>query len=105
MIESSEPISENPAIAHCMNAWQRIYSQQRAKGATNLSASAFAAPAYRKAMPPLSGRENISDFVACVAQGILIDAIDGNDASKLLYAAQVAFATVRRQPSVPKAAA
>jgi hypothetical protein len=41
-------------------------------------------------MPPLSGHENIRDFIACVAQGILIEAISGSDGARLLYAAQVA---------------
>ena len=41
-------------------------------------------------MPPLSGHENICDFIACVAHGILIEAISGSDGARLLYAAQVA---------------
>jgi hypothetical protein len=102
--EATSTIPENPAIARCMIEWQRVYREQRAKKESSFSASLVAAEAYRKAMPPLSGRENISDFIACVAHGMLIEAIGGNDATKLLYAAQVALATLRRQPAPAKAA-
>ena len=46
--------------------------------------------AYREAMPPLSGAQNIRDFIACVAHGMLMDVFSSEEASKLLYAAQVA---------------
>ena len=51
--------------------------------------------AYRSAMPPLTGPENIRDFIACTAHGMLIEAIDGPDAARLLYAAQIANGTLR----------
>ena len=46
--------------------------------------------AYREALPPLRGAENISDFIACVAHGMALDVFDTKEASKMLYAAQVA---------------
>ncbi|HUD57072.1 MAG TPA: hypothetical protein VMR02_17705 [Terracidiphilus sp.] len=46
--------------------------------------------AYREALPPLCGTGNIRDFIACVAHGIALDVFDVREASKLLYAAQVA---------------
>jgi hypothetical protein len=104
MTEASNPIPENAAIARCMSEWQRVYREKRAKKESSFSASREAAPAYRRAMPPLSGQENISDFIACVAHGMLIGAINGTDGTKLLYAAQVALGTIRRQPSTPKTA-
>jgi hypothetical protein len=56
-------------------------------------------------MPPLSGYENIRDFIACVAHAMLIGAIQSEQGSKLLYAAQVALCTVRNQPAPSKSAA
>jgi hypothetical protein len=53
-------------------------------------------------LPPLSGFENIRDFIACVAHAMLIGAIMDNLGTKLLYAAQIALTTVRRQPASPK---
>jgi hypothetical protein len=88
-----------------MREWQRVYREKRAKKESSFSASRDAAPAYRRAMPPLSGQKNIPDFIACVAHGMLIGAIDGKDGTKLLYAAQVTLATLRRESSPPKAAA
>jgi hypothetical protein len=57
-------------------------------------------------MPPLLGAENIRDFIACVAHGMLIGVIENKDATKLLYAAQVAFsAQSRTEPKrIPKSA-
>jgi hypothetical protein len=46
--------------------------------------------AYREALPPLRGAENIRDFIACVAHGMAIEVFDTREASKMLYAAQVA---------------
>jgi hypothetical protein len=58
-------------------------------------------------MPPLLGAENIREFIACVAHGMLIGAIENKDATRLLYAAQVAFsAQSRAEPKrTPKSAA
>jgi hypothetical protein len=74
-----------------------------AKGEHWMPAARSAGQAYRKAMPTLTGQENIENFIACVAHGMLIGAIEGNDATKLLYAAQVALSTLQRQSSRPKA--
>jgi hypothetical protein len=51
-----------------------------------------AGEAYRALLPPLTTRENCRDFIACVAQGILLGAIADKNSGKLLYAAQVALA-------------
>ena len=46
-------------------------------------------------MPPLSTRDCCRDFIACVAQGILLGAVSEKDGGKLLYAAQVALAAAK----------
>ena len=61
-----------------------------------------AGPAYCRALPPLAGYESIRDFVACVAHGILINAIPEKRANQLLYAAQVALATLHHEPKPGK---
>jgi len=104
MTESSSPIPEIPAVANCYAAWQRVYKAEMAKGEHWINASKSAGLSYRKAIPLLSGQANIPDFVACVAHGMLIGAIEGKNGTKLLYAAQVALTTLRRQTSPPKAA-
>jgi hypothetical protein len=97
--QPSSAATANPAVARCLSAWEPVHKAELARGHHRITAARVAAPFYRNAMPPLRGHENICDFVACAAHGILIGAIDGNSAGKLLYAAQVALATTRRQPA------
>jgi hypothetical protein len=54
-------------------------------------------------MPPLSTRASCRDFIACVAQGILLGAISEKDGGKLLYAAQVALAAANVERNLPDA--
>ena len=95
---------ENPAVARCMSAWTCAYKAEIAISKSNYSASEEAKKAYRNAMPRLFGYENICNFIACVAHGILIGAIERDNSTKLLYAAQVALSSVHR-PAPPKPAA
>lgn len=99
----SSSVSADSAVARCSGAWLRVYKEQVAKGKT--CPHMDAAKAYRSAMPLLSGHENIRDFVACVAHGVLFGSIDESQSSKLLYAAQVALSTMRSQPSPRKSGA
>lgn len=92
----------NPAVALCWSAWQRVFKAEMAKGEHDFLAVKVAHRAYRNAMPTLSGQENISDFIACVAHGMLVGAIDATVGAKLLYAAQVAVGMNRKQPGAPK---
>jgi hypothetical protein len=46
--------------------------------------------AFQKSLPPLTGVENIRNFIACVAHGMLVGAILSPDGARLLYAAQIA---------------
>jgi hypothetical protein len=49
-------------------------------------------------MPPLIGYNNICDFIACTTQGIILCVFREAEASRLLYAAQIALSTLSRQP-------
>jgi hypothetical protein len=105
--EVSESIAapENPAIAHCMSVWSRAYKIAEKTGRSDIYIEHESGIAYRHAMPPLTGEENIRDFIACVAQGMLIGAIAGPDGARLLYAAQVAHTTVTKEGVTQKSAA
>jgi len=89
-LDPSTPAATNPAIARCLQAYtdarKAALSAKKDEWDTNRDAKAT----YRNAMPPLTGARNIRDFVACVAHAIVLNAIDGSDATRLLYAAQVA---------------
>ena len=83
---------DNPAVAHCSQIWDRVFTKfSRRKDYQEEQAVAQADHAYRMAMPPLVGYENICDFIACVGYGILADVFVEGQGTKLLYAAQVAL--------------
>jgi hypothetical protein len=88
------PSFKHPAVAHCTEIWQKIHNATLKKTREVHTAERCAGTAYRLAMPPLAGYENICDFIACTTYGILLGAISEEDSSRLLYAAQVALATI-----------
>ena len=91
-VGESNPAFSNPAVARCCKAWKKVYRAAMAEKNYEAGAAKKAGEAYRAAMPPLASREDCRDFIACVAQGILIGAIADKNGGKLLYAAQVALA-------------
>ncbi len=58
--------------------------------------------AFREAMPTLAGHDNIRDFIACVAGGMLSEIINANEGAKFLYAAQVASGALNRDTARQK---
>jgi hypothetical protein len=89
-LNPSCPAASNPAIARCLQAYadarKAALSAKKLEWDVNRDAKA----AYRNAMPPLTGARNIRDFVTCVAHAMALNAIDGPDGARLLYAAQAA---------------
>ncbi len=106
-IETKIPFAAatNPGVARCVCAWIRVNKAERAKGKDKYDATKAANRAYLDAMPPLSGDENIRDFIACVTHAIISDIMRDDTGTKLLYAAQVAHTTTRGQAKAPKSAA
>jgi len=105
----SKSSSPNAALRHCRAAWQRAFDEYIADHDDDnhyrVCATEPAAEAYRNAMPLLAGYEGIRDFVACAAHGILLGTIPKESANQVLYAAQVALATLSHQPRPPKSPA
>ena len=101
-----DPKKSRAAIKRCCAAWQRAYNASlqgtQRTGIDEVFAAHAAGPAYCRAMPPLGGYENIRDFIACAAHGILIEAIPAKRANQLLSAAQVALAALHFEPKSPK---
>ena len=89
--DPSSPALSNFAIARCTTAWEKAYRAQIDKDGFESDAVREAGQAFRAAMPPLTTRDHCRDFIACVAQGMLLGAISEKNAGKLLYAAQVAL--------------
>jgi len=68
---------DNSAVARCCDAYARVFQEVTASGKGVIGATIAADKAYRNAMPAPSGPDKIRDFIACVAQGMLINAIKG----------------------------
>jgi hypothetical protein len=102
------PASSNSkaAIRRCRAAWKRafdIYIESEGDNFfTRKGAAENANPVYCAAMPVLDSPENIRDFIACTAHGILIGAIPAERSGQLLYAAQVALSFHQFQAKASK---
>jgi len=93
------PTSTNPAVQRCLDAWHDIFDDLTAAGKEEWAASKPAHKAYRRAMPDPESEQSIQDFIACISRGILIGAIDDQNAARLLYAAQVARQAQPKSPA------
>jgi hypothetical protein len=93
--------SHNLAVLHCCEARRHSVEASHAACRDGYDTRVLAIQAYRDAMPDLSGYENIRDFIACTAHGMIIDVIDATEGTKLLYAAQVALGALQNQPKTP----
>jgi hypothetical protein len=72
--------------------WESARLEALNQGKHIVFAGVAAHKAFQKALPTLTGLENIRNFIACVAHGMLIGAILFPDGARLLYAAQIARA-------------
>jgi len=95
--DSLNPALANPAVARCCEAWKRVCDAELQSGTHHVVAEYEANKIFRYTMPPLTSQQNIADYIACVAYGIAIGAINQQDGTRLLYAAQVAISALRRQ--------
>jgi hypothetical protein len=66
------PSLKNPAVALCTEVWLKIHAATLKQTRNVYTAKSCAGKAYRLAMPPLSGYQNICDFIACAAYGMLL---------------------------------
>jgi hypothetical protein len=95
------PALKNLAVARCAQAWDKTYRLARAAGRTEYGAGEQAGLAFRQAMPLLSGRHDIGDFLACVTFGMLIEAISEAYGSRLIYLVRIALTTMPKQAKEP----
>jgi hypothetical protein len=109
-----EPSVPNPAVIRCSQAMEQAFRDIRSRFAEGGDesedecqnrAAVAAQRAYCQAMPSLSGAENIRNFIACVANGMLLEVFTGAESTRLLYAAQVAGSIARSQAAQSKLSA
>lgn len=96
------PTSNIPAVRLCCEAYLAMHQACIAAGDGNVFSGLDAEKAYRAAMPPLSGHQNISGFIACTAHGVSIGAINSAQAKQYFAAAKAALATLRSQSEALK---
>jgi hypothetical protein len=95
----------NEALDRCMKAWQRTFdlasidpdddSLAPPDDDSTYFASKQASLAFRDAMPPLAGYENIRDFIACTTYAMLKRIFDKGECQQLFGAAKIAMALLR----------
>jgi len=97
-----QPALKNPAVALCNEAWGKIFKAALDQKFDLDGAEHFAGEAYRRAIPPLSGYQNVCDFKACIGYGMLLGAIKPETGTKLLYAAQLALGAIPKKARTQK---
>jgi hypothetical protein len=89
--DPSSPALSNSAVARCTLAWEKAFREAAEEDGCLGKPLDDASDAFRAAMPPLTSRDNCRDFVACVAQGMLLGVFSDKNSTKLLYAVQIAL--------------
>jgi hypothetical protein len=95
----SNPASEphpNAAVQRCCDVYYQTFAARRAAGDKNAEDKANAA--FKNALPYLTSRAGIRDFIACVAQGMVLRVFWHDEGPKLIVAAKAALAAVPNQP-------
>jgi hypothetical protein len=90
-----QPLSAS--ARNCQTIYLAAFQDALAQGQKPGEARSHAAAAYRLAMPVLTDRQAIHDAIACTAQGLVLRVFTGQEASALLYAAQVAISLIRQE--------
>jgi hypothetical protein len=82
----------NADVERCIRAWNRAYKKARQDDdKSEYEREKAGNKAFLAAMPPLAGRENIRNFIACVALAAVRHMVFQKEVTQLLYAAQVAI--------------
>ena len=92
----------NMAVERCTSAFVQAAEKATTEGRSTDMSRKAAQLAYAMSIPPLTGADSIGDFIACVTHGMLLGAIPGSDATRLLYAAQVAHSAFPKRKNLMK---
>jgi hypothetical protein len=91
------PGHRNPAVKRCQHEFERTFREEMRSGHSKFESRETAKLAFRCALPDLIGIDNIRDFIACLSAGLAVGILDHRDATRLLYAAQIAIAAAPRE--------
>ncbi len=91
--------SGKEAIEICLEAWNRGHDEQaKDEDSTEYDCGQAGNLAYLKATPPLSGYQNICDFIACINYGSMTDIVRHRDAKIYLENARIALSALCHRP-------
>jgi hypothetical protein len=91
------PALENPAVAQCQVSWERAYRREMKLTKSRMLARKEARDAFHRALPALSGLENIGNFISCVAFAIATGVFVDSAEARLLDDAQLALHALARR--------
>jgi hypothetical protein len=92
---------DDKAVVSCMRAWNYAYKKEAAnlgEGESDYPAEKAANQAYLRETPPLSGHENICDFIACINFASMTGIVTHREAAHYLANARIALAALSLQP-------
>ncbi|KAA6464538.1 hypothetical protein DYQ86_00775 [Acidobacteria bacterium AB60] len=84
------------AVERCLAAYKQAYRAAGTLGADQDTRHDAACHAYRLALPRTETPTDIQAFINCVTYGMALGAIDREESTHLLYAAQVSLSAARR---------
>jgi hypothetical protein len=91
--------SGKEAIASCMRSWNYAYKKRaEEKHPSEYECEKAGSKAYLNAVPPLSGLENICDFIACINYASMRGVVTHSDATHYLANARIALAALSLRP-------
>jgi hypothetical protein len=100
---------QESAVDRCARAWKRTYElasllprKERHEQEYDSFANGESARAFRDAMPPLVGFQNIQDYIGCVAYAQLHDIFTVPECQRLFDTAKFALTVVRVDPNNKK---
>lgn len=85
---------KDDAVQVCEKAQSRAEAASLAAGDTAVWARHIGRVAYKGAMPSLQSKAEVLSYIGCVARGIALGLFSNEDASHLLYAAQIAISVL-----------
>jgi hypothetical protein len=97
--QDSGPVLRSLAVERCKKSWDHTYNSSLKRQKSVAVARLDASDAYRLAMPQLVGRENIRNFITCVAYAMVNGIFIDEAAKSFLFAARIALNAL---PTPPK---
>jgi len=86
-------------IASCMRSWNYAHKKRaEGKNPTAWECEKAGNKAYLNAVPPLSGLQNICDFIACINYASMAGIVSHNEATHYLSNARIALAALSLRP-------